>query len=62
VSTPLLCAPSSDRDVELKRGDTGLGLYNRNVYLEAFVHKSNILIFPLPTCIAHSGAILFHDC
>jgi len=38
------------------------GLYKIFFYFEAFVHESTILSFHAPTCIAHPGAILFHDC
>ena len=38
-----------------------LGLYKILVYFEAVLHKSTILSFPPPTCIAHLGAILLHD-
>ena len=38
-----------------------VGLYKIFVYFEAVVHRSSILLFPPPTCIAHPGAILLHN-
>jgi len=38
-----------------------VGLYKIIFYYEAFVHESNILVFPPPTCIGHTVAILLHD-
>jgi len=37
------------------------GLYKMFVHVEAVVHESTILSFPLPTCSAHPGALLLHD-
>jgi len=37
-----------------------IGLYKIFVYFEAVVHETSFL--PPPTCIAHRGAILVHDC
>jgi len=37
-----------------------VGLYKIFVYFEA-VHKSTVLSFPPPTCIAQPGVILLHD-
>ena len=33
------------------------GLYKIFFYFESFVHESTMLSFPLPTCIAHPGAM-----
>jgi len=38
-----------------------VGLYKIFVYVEAVLHKSTILSFPPPTCIAHPAAVLLHD-
>jgi len=38
-----------------------IGRYKTFFHLEAFVHKSIILVLPLITCIAHTIAILLHD-
>ena len=38
-----------------------MSLYKIFVYFEAVVYESSSLSFPTPTCIAHPGAILFHD-
>ena len=43
------------------RGALRIGLCKIFFYVEAFVHESNILISPPPTCIGHSAAILLHD-
>jgi len=45
----------------LREGARPISLYKILFYFEAVVHKSTILSFPPPTCIAHPGGILLHD-
>ena len=40
---------------------TSLGLYKILFYFESFVHKSIVLSFLPPTCVALTVAILLHD-
>ena len=45
----------------IQRAQRELSLYNMFVSLEAFVQESIILLFPTPTCVAHTIAVLLQD-